>query len=343
MSASLFPSQDPREAERQDFLRENGLAASRIEALPADASPRRYFRLHGTGRPQLLMDVAPGAADFEPFLAVARHLTALGFSAPRIEAVDTGLGLAVIEDFGNRTFTRLLADGADEKGLYELAVDTLVALHRSDAARHIDLPRYDEGPLFMELEMFTDWFAPVIDPQIDVAAFRAEFLGLWRSALEPVVRQTDALVLRDFHVDNLMVVEGRQGVAACGLLDFQDALLGSPAYDLASLTQDARRDLAPGLEPHLLARYLAARPELDAPRFTADYHLLAAHRHTKVAGNFERLSRRDGKHGYLVHIPRVLRLLDKAMAAAGLDAIRAFLDRNLPGWAAWPPAGRLQP
>lgn len=337
MSTDLPTMADARSAERRDFVRAAGFDPDRMEALPADASPRRYFRLHAPGCRCLLMDAAP-APDFLAFLDVARHLTGLGFSAPKIESADVGRGFAVIEDFGTKTYTRLLAEGADERALYELAVDTLAALHETAGSTRIDVPAYDEEPLFLELQMFTDWFAPQVAPGIDVAAFRAEFFGLWGEALADVARSRDALVLRDFHVDNLMIVEGRTGVAACGLLDFQDALIGSAAYDLVSLTQDARRDLMPGLEDALVARYLAARPGLDRAGFMAEYHLLAAHRHTKVAGNFERLSKRDGKHGYLVHIPRVLRLLDRELDAAGLTAIRAYIDRTLPGWADWRPA-----
>ena len=336
MSAERDAREAARTEDRRAFVRAAGFDPDRMEALPADASPRRYFRLHGGSAPRLLMDAAP-APDFRAFLKVARHLTGRGFSAPGIDSADPERGFAVIEDFGDRTYTRLLAEGADERVLYELAVDTLAALHDSDGSARIDVPPYDDEPLFLELQMFTDWFTPQVAPGIDVAAFRTAFFGLWDAALAEVKRSRDALVLRDFHVDNLMIVDGRSGVAACGLLDFQDALIGSSAYDLVSLTQDARRDLMPGLEDALVERYLAARPGLDRTAFLREYHLLAAHRHTKIAGNFERLSKRDGKHGYLVHIPRVLRLLDKEMDAAGLTEIRAFLDRTLPGWAEWRP------
>lgn len=337
MSMEQVAREAARTAERRDFVGAAGYDPDRMEALPADASPRRYFRLHGGAAPRLLMD-APPQPDFHAFLGIARHLTGLGFSAPGIERVDLDRGFAVIEDFGNRTYTRLLAQGADERALYELAVDTLAALHDAEGSAAIDVPPYDDEPLFAELQMFTDWFAPQVAPGIDVEAFRAEFFGLWDAALADVKQARDALVLRDFHVDNLMIIDGRTGIAACGLLDFQDALIGSAAYDLVSLTQDARRDLMPGLEGVLVERYLAARPGLDRATFMREYHLLAAHRHTKVAGNFERLSKRDGKHGYLVHIPRVLRLLDKEMDAAGLTEIRAYIDRTLPGWADWNPS-----
>ena len=326
-----------RQTERAGFLAAAGLEGARLAALPADASPRRYFRVEGAPEPRLLMDVPPGSADFPPFIAIAGHLCRLGLSAPRIFVADAARGLALIEDFGPDTFTRLIAAGRPEAPLYSLAVDALVALHTAPGALALSLPAYDFGPLTEELVMFTDWYVPAVDPAADVAAFRADFLALWHEALADLAGRREAVVLRDYHVDNLMVIAGRTGVAACGLLDFQDALTGSAAYDLVSLTQDARRDLAPGLEDALVARYLARRPQIDTARFSADYWLIAAHRHTKIAGNFERLSKRDGKHGYLVHIPRVLRLLDRALDEAGLTAIRAFLENRLPGWRDYTP------
>lgn len=337
MTADPTAAEHARAQERLAFLAARQPGDARLVALPADASPRRYFRVTGAPQPLLLMDVPPGAADFPPFIAIAGHLSALGLSAPRVLAADTDRGFALIEDFGQNTFTRLLAAGAPEAPLYDLAVDALVALHDAPDALRLPLPDYDFGPLTEELRMFTDWYVPAVDPTADVAAFRTDFLALWHEALKDLATRREALVLRDYHVDNLMVVAGRHGAAACGLLDFQDALTGPAAYDLVSLTQDARRDLSPGLEEALLARYLAARPQIDAGRFVADYWLIAAHRHTKIAGNFERLSRRDGKHGYLVHIPRVLRLLDRALDESGLTQIRAFLAARLPGWRGYRP------
>lgn len=336
----LFPPRLTKAQQR--FVAAQDFEPVAAEQLPGDASARRYIRLHGKTGTRLLMQVEPGAADFEPFIRIARHLRSLGLSAPAIEAADAKAGLALIEDFGTETFTNLLKRGADERLLYELAIDTLTALHEAPTATAVAAPAYDMTLLFEELEMFTDWYAPAVEPGLDAAGFRREFLALWAEALSGIVKVRDALVLRDFHVDNLMVLSDRQGPAACGLLDFQDACLGSPAYDLVSLTQDARRDLSKGLEDTLVKRYLKARPGIDPNALIRDYRLLAAHRHTKIAGNFERLARRDGKHGYRVHLPRVLRQLEEALSMAGLDPIRQFMDRQLPAWRTPPGAPPYQ-
>jgi N-acetylmuramate 1-kinase len=327
-----------RQIERTSYVASQGYDPMRVEALPVDASARSYCRLSGGEAPRLLMDTPPGSPDFMPFISIARHLRSLGFSAPRIDSFDDARGFAILEDFGHNTFKRLLDDGQDEEALYKLAVDTLIALHETPRASQINVPAYGMEPLVSELEMFTDWYAPMMLGGRNQSVFKKEFIDLWCDALNECSTSRETLVLRDFHVDNLMVIAGRSDVASCGLLDFQDALIGSAAYDLVSLLQDARRDLSPGLEDDLLNYYLIKRPSIDATQFLQTYWLLGAHRHTKVAGNFERLSKRDGKHGYLVHIPRVLKLLDRAMDKAMLSDIRRCLDLHIPDWKNWPHA-----
>jgi len=159
---------------------------------------------------------------------------------------------------------------------------------------------------------------------------REEYLALWRNLL-PVARGVpSSLVLRDYHVDNLMVLPGRSGVAACGLLDFQDAVIGPRSYDLVSLLEDARRDVPGALAEAMLARYLAAFPELDRRAFAASFAVLAAQRNCKIVGIFTRLCVRDGKPIYLRHIPRVWRLIATDLRHPELAPMARWLDRHLP-------------
>ena len=317
------------------FLARHGHAGAALDALRGDASARRYLRLRGKGL--LLMEDRSDPASFAAYLRIARHLAALGLSAPRLIGADPAVGLALIEDFGDATYGRLLQSGADERALYALAVDTLLHLHRAPDAAQVAVPAYDTRTLLDEIGIFADWFAPHVRPDIDRAAFKARCAALWEPALAPLnlVPQTpvpQTLVLRDFHVDNLMLLQDRHGVRQCGLLDFQDALRGPAAYDLVSLLQDARRDLAPGLEAEMRARYIAGAPAGAGSAITRDYHLLGAQRHMRIAGVFLRLARRDHKPGYLQFLPRVLRQMDAALTAAGLHAITDHLDTQLPGW-----------
>ncbi len=313
-----------RTTRRRAFVKQAGHDPNRLTALPADASPRQYFRLAGAATPVLLMDVDPDYDDINRFVTIARHLKMLGLSTPAVHQVDAQDGFALIEDFGNRTFTRLLDAGFTEQPLYELAVDALIALHRAPRAFELQLPSYNLEPLLNEVALFADWYVPAHAPEIDVATYRETYLDAWAEALADVGTRREALVLRDYHVDNLMVLDGLEGVPACGVLDFQDALHGSRAYDLMSLCQDARRDLAPGLEARLIERYLAGARGVDNERFMADYWVLAAQRHAKVIGIFQRLADRDGKSAYLRHHPRVLKRLLLALEQAGLADVQAL-------------------
>ncbi|MGH7034017.1 MAG: aminoglycoside phosphotransferase family protein, partial [Stellaceae bacterium] len=268
--------------------------------------------------------------DVRPFVAIDRLLCDLGFSAPQILASDDAAGLLLIEDFGDDTFTRLLGKGEDETALYALAVDVLIALHRRFAPGRAPLPPYDDARFLNEAALLVDWYLPAVTGRPVPPDSRGAYLDLWRGLLPRARRAPQCLVLRDYHVDNLMRIASRDGIAACGLLDFQDAVEGPTSYDLVSLLEDSRRDIAPGLVAAMLARYLAAFPELDREVFATSFALLGAQRHCKVIGIFTRLDRRDGKPRYLAHIPRLWRLLERNLATPALAPLGEWLDRNIP-------------
>ena len=324
-----------REAAKHTFLAESGFCAATHDPLPVDCSFRSYVRLHGGPRPALLMNSPPGLEPMRPFVDIAQHLRKLGLSAPAVSATDYDSGYALIEDFGDATFTRRLDAGADAYALYTLAIDTLVALQSDPQAVAIDVPPYDLDKLLAEAALFLDWYWPAIQGTPPPAEARESFNAILRELLTPIAAASPVLVLRDFHVDNLMTLDGREGIAACGLLDFQDALLGHPAYDLASLLQDARRDLDPAMVTEMKARYAQALPELANENA---YYTLAVQRHLKVLGIFTRLSRRDGKHLYLGHIERLWRLTAECVAAEpALRPLGEWLDHY------WPADKRLVP
>ncbi len=312
------------------FLAPLGWGDSRVEPLAADASFRRYYRLRRAGESALLMAAPPSREDVGRYVRVARHLRALGTSAPRVHAADPAAGLALIEDLGEATFTRLLDGGADPAPLYRLAVDLLVHLQTHPRAGDLDLPPYDRATLVGEADLLCAWYWPDALGAPCPPGAAAAYREAWGEALAALPGMPVTLVLRDFHVDNLMRLEGRAGLAACGVLDFQDALLGHPAYDLVSLLEDARRDLPPELVAEMRARYQAARPDLDPAALDTACALLGAQRHCKVAGIFVRLDRRDGKPGYRRHLPRVLGLLAGHLGEPALAPVRAWLEAHLP-------------
>ncbi|MDO8606008.1 MAG: phosphotransferase [Phaeospirillum sp.] len=319
----------PRETVIQDFLDTAGWGLARRGRLAGDASFRHYDRLSRNGEPAVLMDAPPPQEDVRPFVRIARHLDSLGLSAPRLLAVDEEHGLLLLEDLGDNTYTRLLAEAHDEEALYALATDVLAEIAARPDAIPAGLPPYDDQRLLTEAGLLTDWYIPAMLGRDASAEARAEYAEIWRR-LFPVARMApDTLVLRDFHVDNLMLLP-RPGLAACGLLDFQDAVAGPATYDLMSLLEDARRDIDPLLTERMKQRWLKRFPTLDRAVFEASWAVMAAQRHAKVIGIFTRLCKRDGKPGYLVHIPRVWRLLEAALAHPVLAELGRWLDRHIP-------------
>ena len=325
-----------RERRLDAFLDAAGWSGARRSALAGDASFRRYLRLDEGRRRAILMDAPPPHEDTGAFVRLARHLRRLGLSAPEIHAEDTRNGFLILEDLGDATYMRILDSGANEQpeepALYALAVDVLIHLHSlwPDDAVPAGLPPYDDGPLIDEANLLLDWYLPAVSggPTPDEAS--RSYAAAWRATFPTVHAQPRTLVLRDYHADNLMWLEGRDGVAACGLLDFQDALAGPAAYDLMSLLEDARRDIDATLTDAMKTRYRAAFPGLDRQSFDEAYAILAAQRHAKVIGIFTRLGQRDGKPDYLVHIPRVWRLLEAALCHPALADVAGWFERHVP-------------
>ncbi len=314
-----------------DFIARAGWSDARLEPIAGDASFRRYIRLVRGAQRAMVMDAPPPVEDVRPFVSVARHLRALDLSAPEILASDAPNGFLLLEDLGDDTFTRMLARGANERQLYDLAMDALIALQAHPRACAIDLPRQDVAMLVDDgAVLFTDWYLPEVTGAPTPESLRAEFVALWQRALTPALALPPTLALRDFHIDNLLVLGDRAGAARCGLLDFQDAAIGSPAYDLVSLLEDARRDVSPDVAAAMHVRHRRALPALATPEFDLACATLGAVRHARIVGLWVRLWRRDGKPGYLRHLPRTWRLLEAALAHPGLSELRRWFDAQAP-------------
>jgi tRNA threonylcarbamoyl adenosine modification protein YjeE len=340
------------------FLDASGFGEAARRRIQGDASTRSYERLTLDGASYILMNspkrpdgppvrdgkpysrIAHLAEDVTPFIALAQGLRARGFSAPAIFAADRAAGLIVLEDLGNE----LVVAGeppAPIEARYAAAADLLAALHREplpgvlpvEPGVDYALPRYDLEALLIEVELLPDWYLPKLEAKISDAK-RDLYMALWRDALLPILEAPATWALRDFHSPNLLWLPEREGVARIGLLDFQDAVLGHPAYDVASLLQDARVDVPEMMEIALLSRYtrarLAAAPAFDAPAFARAYATLAAQRASKILGIFARLDRRDGKPQYLRHLPRVWGYLQRSLAHPALAPLAAWYRANVP-------------
>ena len=316
----------------EKFLYINGWPKAQRVKLTSDASFRTYYRLTDHERGAILMDAPPNLEQIGQFLKIAKHLKALGYSTPAIFAADKKMGLALIEDFGDNTFSRLLAAGEDEKQLYLLATDLLIDLHLKSPSKAIptNLASYSFDKFITEAVLLTDWFVPALNEGMLSKQARLEYRHQWRKLLESALEMPQTLVLRDYHVDNLMRLDDRSGLSACGLLDFQDAVSGPVTYDLISLIEDARRDVSRKTAKAVEKHYLSAFPEICPDQFNRSMAVLGAQRHAKVIGIFTRLCIRDQKSLYLQHIPRVWSLLEKACDHPDLASMREWLDHYVP-------------
>ncbi len=354
-----------REAARAAFLAAAGMGGAGREPLPGDASTRRYERLTTASGASLIFMDAPPSAETRPcdpahdpdqrraegynasarlaagrvdaFAACAAYLRGRGLSAPEILALDADQGLAVIEDLGDGLFVRLIDQGAAEPELYFAAVEVLAALHAEAPPAVLTAPgvswpllAYDDLALKTGADLLPEWL-PKLEPRVRLDA---EALADWERLWSPIRVRGEAgaavFTHRDFHAENLLWLPERSGPARVGLIDFQDAVLAHPAWDLLSLLQDARRDVSPALEAAALEHYLALRPGTDREAFLADYAALATLNEARIIGVFARLIARDAKPRYRTFLPRMWRHLERNLEAPGMAGLKAWFDAHVP-------------
>ena len=322
MASPMIPPESAAE-----FLASHGWTNAEILPLAGDASFRRYFRILAGERRAVLMDAPPPQEDVRPFVAVAGWLEQIGLVAPKILAADIDRGLLLLDDLGDARMREALdAEPEAERELYETAVDVLVHLHRQPPME--GLPEHGLAEWLAEVQLFPDWYVPAVGLEgFDQSGWEQA----WRAVLEPVANDglAPVTVLRDYHAENVMLVDGRGGIGRFGLLDFQDALAGHPAYDLVSVLEDARRDVSQELEREMIDRYLDCTNADD--RFERAYWALAAQRNTRILGVFCRLWKRDGKNRYKQFQPRMWGLLERDLDHPGLEPLRQWFDANVPG------------
>lgn len=339
------------------FLRDAGFGDAHRFRVQGDASTRSYERLVLNRHSYILMNaprrpdgppvrdgrpysaIAHLAEDAAPFVAMALGLRERGLSAPDIFQADLDRGLIVLEDLGEERVVSGDPPAPIERR-YAAAVDVLVYLHSQTLPAEVPLspdrsyrlPPYDLEAFLIEAELLLDWYLP--NRRGAIAESRELYRTLWSEALQPALEAPASWVLRDFHSPNLLWLPEREGVARLGLLDFQDAVMGPAAYDLASLLQDARVDVPEHLEIALIGHYARGRreldPDFDVNAFIRLYATMATQRASKILGIFARLDRRDGKPQYLRHMPRVWTYLQRALAHPELARLRAWYDAIVP-------------
>ena len=340
------------------FLERSGALQSVRKRMDGDASTRSYARLVEGDRSTILMN-SPEKSDTQliyggksyiaavhladtivPFVAIGRGLHARGLSVPVIHHADLDAGFLICEDLGREGVLEGTPPAPIEER-YHAAADVLVRLHRDALPRELPvegrpdyvIPAFDVDAMLIEVSLLLDWYLP--DRNVEVtAAMRESFDALWREFLGKALAVPATWAIRDYHSPNLIWLADRDGMARVGVIDFQDAVLGPPAYDVVSLAQDARVDVSEALEIALVSRYVRGRrtddPSFDPAAFAESYARMSAQRNTRLLGVFSRLNRRDGKPHYLRHQPRIWGYLQRALAHPALSEIRRWYEAHVP-------------
>jgi aminoglycoside/choline kinase family phosphotransferase len=325
-----------RDTLKINFLDSNKLGASKRIALKKDASHRVYERIiKEDGGSFVLMDAPPEKEKVEPFIRVANLLLQNDFSAPKIIAQDIENGFLLLEDFGDDSFTNILSGKSklsgeiEEVQMYERAVDNLIRLHKLPT-NSAGLANYDEGMLIKESMRFVQFYLEVLNCERIDKVVQEEYVIIFKHLLSIAKNFANVIVLRDYHADNLMWLDDRLGYRKVGLLDFQDAVIGSPVYDLVSLLEDARRDVTPQLADKMIKRYLQAFPNLSQKEFAATYAIYAVQRNLKIVGVFARLATTHKNPYYLTLLPRVWRHINNDLKHPLLLPLKKWLIKRVP-------------
>lgn len=336
-SVNTATTQNTRSDLIKNFLDSHGWDHSLRQSIVGDASFRRYERIIQEDsekhlRMAILMDAPPDEKAINTFLEIDALLRKHGLSAPEIIAQDPQNGLLLLEDLKVDSYSLVLSgaslfnsDYLVEQRLYRAAVDALLHMQRTVEAKDV-LPDYNDDLLLREVILFPEWYLPYKGVQLTLEQKRA-YTQIWQEIFPEIDYKYECFVHRDYHADNLIWLPTREGIERVGILDFQDAVYGCPAYDLLSLLEDARRDVSSATVLAMYDYYLEMRPDLDPEKFKKTYAILAAQRNIKIIGIFARLATRDKKYKYLSMLPRVWSHLEHDLAMHPvLDNLKQWLD-----------------
>lgn len=338
------------------FLNDVGLGDSDRFFLLGDASTRTYECVrHSNARQMILMnapkqsdgpivkdgktysEIAHLAEDVIPFVAIANLLQSYGLTSPNILHASIKDGILVVEDLGDQKPINDQNIPIPER--YLASVEVLAYLHNKPEPHLLKieggythtLSRYDEDIMQMEVELLPDWYLPHKTGKLTDIAAKNEFISIWRNLFSRLKNAETSLVLRDYHSPNIIWQPDKEGIERVGLIDFQDALIGPSAYDVASLAQDARVLVSETLEQEVLKKYRSIRMQndinFDIEGFNEAYAIMAAQRASKVIGIFVRLNERDGKAHYLQHIPRIEEYLHRLCQYPVIKPLRDWLEK----------------
>jgi aminoglycoside/choline kinase family phosphotransferase len=323
---------DSREILRQQFIKTHGWGDATVSFLAGDCSNRHYYRLKKSdGTTVVLMDAYGEDEKIEPFIKITRLLNSLACSSPKVLNYDFGERFILLEDLGDATFTYCLKQGMDPFPLYETAVDALIHIHQTfDVSMCTELPTYAAEEMLKKSSLFLEWYYPYIYGEAAPASAKEEWDDAWHQAFKILGNAPKTIILRDFHVDNLLWLPERTGYQRCGLLDFQDAAVGPQSYDLVSLFEDVRQDVPADLTKKLLKKYLAHFSYLDPEAFMAQYYTLGAQRITRIMGVFCRMLIQNKRDQYMTFLPRAWKWLENDLKHDNLSDTRHWFETYFP-------------
>lgn len=310
---------------RDQFLAKHNIDPLSLEQLPQDASYRVYYKIKNKNL--LLMDAPPNKENIKSYLKVANYLKYNEFSSPDILAEDIAGGFLLIEYLGNNLYTQILEGNPhQEEELYSAAVDVLLKLHKILPPDNL-IPYYSDDMLMEEADRFIDWYIPILNGEAINKKLREEYQVIWKHLLQYPRYIPETMVHKDYHADNLIWLEKRNGLKRVGILDFQDAVIGSPIYDLVSLLEDARRDVSEEIVSKMINKYIIARDDIIRKDFLASYAILGAQRNLRIIGFCARKSVRDKNNSYLKLLPRVWSYVEKNLKHPLLFPLKAWMDK----------------
>ena len=314
------------------IFKKSGINDFKLKPIKSDASFRKYFRVYirNQKRNLLLVNSPKKTENNLGYLKATNIFEKINLSVPKIINFNISKGSFLIEDFGINTYTNSLKNGESEYKLYNLATDILIYINNQSKNLKKKLPQYTNKKLIEESKLFLEWYWPAIHknkPKKDVVN---EFIKIWNNLLNKNLRTKKVLVHRDFHIDNLFFLKDRKGLKACGLIDFQDAVIGPTSYDLVSLLEDARRNVNKEVIFKMYNKFVRKLSKKQKEDFVKEYKVLATNRHLKVIGIFTRLCKRDKKNSYLKHIPRLWKLIEYNLNFYSLSELNKWINEFFP-------------
>jgi len=308
------------------FIISAGFEQFRLQAIPGDASNREYYRVITLNNTYILMDASRDLASIKPFINIDNLLLNNDVRAPVIMKSDEKLGFLLLEDFGKDSFTKFLAYKPEEEAeLYSAAISVLGQFSKINY--DLNLPVLNENKLNSELEIFTQWYVENKMPKGIASKITAELFSIFNELYTQLGVYRQGLVLRDFMADNLFWLGSSNEDGSVGVIDFQDAALGSPVYDLVSLLEDARRDVSKEVVMKCKSEFQEYHRNVGEDAFEYVYAILAAQRNIKIIGIFHRLNLRDNKPRYLDYLPRVWGHINNNLKSPVLKDLKNWFEK----------------